>query len=104
MLDPQLPRSSSQQVPPKYYKYLRIVVNYQDLENPSGGGSHLSHVPSVPLTCSTVHQQEEQGEEQVEDPHGRCLSWVFSGLQREHTKKQSRVKDLGESLCLESPS
>lgn len=49
---------------------LRIVVAYQELENPSDGGSHLSHLPSVPLTCSTVGQQEEQGEEQVEDPHG----------------------------------
>lgn len=70
MLHPQLPRPSSQQGPPKCWKYLSIVVASQDLENPSDGGSHLSRVPSVPLTCSTVDQQEEQGEEQVEHPHG----------------------------------
>lgn len=104
MPDPQLPRPSSQQIPPKCYKYLRNLVTSQDLENPTGGGSHLGHLPSVPLTCSTVDQQEEQGQEQAEDPHGRCLSWVFSGLQRGHTENQARVKDLGESLFLEMPS
>lgn len=104
MLDPQLPRPTSQHIPPTCYKDLRNGVTSQELENPSGRGSHLSHVPSVPLICSTVDQQEEQGQEQVEDAHGRCLSWVFPGLQRGHTKNQARVNDLGKSLCLELPS
>jgi len=49
--------------------------------------AHTSHhLPSSPLTCRTLDQQQEEGEEQVQDPHGWRLSWVFTGLQRGDTK------------------
>lgn len=46
------------------------MVTYLDMADPTDGDSHLSHFPSVPLTCSTLDQQEEEGEEQVQDLHG----------------------------------
>lgn len=46
------------------------MVTSQDMEDLVDGGSHLTHLPSSPLTCSTLDQQEEEGKEQVQDLHG----------------------------------
>lgn len=45
------------------------MITYLDMEEPVGGDTHLSHFPSFPLTCSTLDQQEEEREEQVQDLH-----------------------------------
>lgn len=45
--------------------------------------------PFPPLTCSTRDQQEEQGEEQEQDPHGWPVYQDFRGLPSGHTKGSS---------------
>lgn len=37
-------------------------------------------------SCSTLDQEEDEGEEQVQDPHGLLLSQVFTELQRGDNK------------------
>lgn len=98
-------QSTKPQIPAIHQNHPLLIITHLWQNTSQGHGEphscEFTPHPNCPLlTCSTLDQEEDEREEQIQDPHGLRLSQVFTELQRGDTKATKKGHGEG-SLELE---